>query len=227
MARKKMADKRLQRLIYLSDIETKNFLDAILNDISRDNGTSTSFAIETILKNALLPKNNHARRIIRDCLYNTDNGDNGVGTTLEALFSSDTVSSAPSTKEFVEFARLTVMDFKPIDEWKEDSSRLLNSFNAVIGKIEKDIDKMEDEVSAKNQLNWLKELREKLKNEPELSDSKMAKEFVQSVFDFWEILNGWSFTYVFLRNLTKSCDFNETTRFELYNLIREFSEEWD
>jgi hypothetical protein len=223
-----MADKKLQKLFVYSDEKSKTFIDSMLNDISFENGSTTSFIIESILKQAFLPENNYAKNIIYNFLYNADTG---VEATLEALFDLNAAGSNfnakfENYKNFVEFAQKALIDFKIIDDYKKDIPYLLNSLNSIIDKIEKDIDKMDvDDIYSKNQLNWLKKLYEKMENDPE---SLRAKEFVQIIIDFWEILNNWSYTFRFLCVLTRSCNFLETTenRIELYDLICNLSEEW-
>ena len=80
-----MAIKKIQKAFYLSSEYVKDFIESRIEDIAVKTQRSSSFIIENLLLDGLLPDNEEAKSIIRNHLY-PDGERGGVQKTLEAIF---------------------------------------------------------------------------------------------------------------------------------------------
>lgn len=227
-----MAMKKIQKMFYLSSDYVKKFIETRIEDLAIKNQRSSSFIIESILLDGLLPKNESAKGIIRGYLY-PDNEQGGVQRTLDAIFSQNAAginwkSKHNNFKPLVEFC-IYFSTSEPMKKGNESHiPYLLSQFNSVIERIENCKDaciETYDRQMYTSQLELAIILKKSIEENPSKVDFRNC---FQLVYDCWDMLDDWSITYRFLYALTTVCEFQENTisRNELYDIISKISEEW-
>lgn len=227
-----MAIKKIQKMFYYSNETVKKFIENRLDDLSVKTNHSTSYIIETLLLNELLPKNEEARSIIQNNLY-PESSQNGVKKTLDSIFSINAAGTGWNSKH---------NNLKPLIEYcisygyssistKTNESYLqyfISQLKSVVDRIENCTDSCIEILDRKmysTQLDFAKTLLKTAQDHPE---EIVPQNHFQLIYDCWDMLNDWSITYRYLACLTALCDFqdNSLARNRLYDIISEISEKW-
>ena len=227
-----MARKKIQKMFYYSSEYAKKFIETRIEDLANKTQRSSSFIIENILMDGLLPKNEEAKAIIRCNLY-PDDEQGGVQKTLDAVFSNNSAGINWSSKH---------SNFKPLVEYCIYYSRatstikgnenlvpyLLSQLKDIVDRIENCRDACIETYDRQMFSSQLKMAELLLKNAEENPKEIVFRNHFQLMFDCWDMLNDWSITYKYLGCLARMCDFQENTiaRNKLYDIISEISEEW-
>lgn len=227
-----MAMKKIQKMFYYSSEYAKKFIESRIEDVAIKTQRSSSFIIENILMDGLLPKNEEAKSIIRNNLY-SDDEQGGVKRTLDAVFSDNAAGINWNSKH---------SNFKPLVEYCIYYSSATSTYKGNDGHIHYLLSQLRDIADRID--NSANACIEPFDRKMYLSQSEMAKllleiaeenpkEIVfrnhfQLVYDCWDMLDDWSITYRYLCCLAVMCDFQENTnaRNKLYDIISEISEEW-
>lgn len=227
-----MAIKKNQKMFYYSSEYTKKFIETRIEDLANKTQRSSSFIIENILMDGLLPKNEEAKAIIRFNLY-PDDEQGGVQKTLDAVFFKNSAGINWDSRH---------SNFKPLVEYciyyssatatsKSNENLvpyLLSQLKSIVERIENCRDACNETYDRKMYSLQL-ELAELLyKNAEENPKEIVFRDHFQLVYDCWDMLDDWSITYRYLGYLARMCDFQENTnaRNKLYDIISEISEEW-
>lgn len=227
-----MANKKIQKMFYYSSEYTKKFIETRIEDLVNKTQRSSSFIIENILMDGLLPKNEESKTIIRYNLY-PDNEQGGVQKTLDAIFSEnssgvDWNSKHNNLKPLVEYCIYYSNAIKTVKDSENLVPYLLSQLKSIIKCIEDCRDAC-IETYARQMYSLQLEIADLLLKDTENNPKEiMFRNHYQLVFDCWDILNNWSITYRYLSCLTRMCDFQENAfaRNKLYDIISEISEEW-
>lgn len=99
--------KNFRRCFIISSEYTKKFIETRIEDLANKTQRSSSFIIENILMDGLLPQNEEAKNIIRHYLY-PDDGNGSVQKTLDAIFSNNAAGLNWASKH---------SNFKPLVEY--------------------------------------------------------------------------------------------------------------
>lgn len=228
-------NKKNQKMFYFSDITKKNFVESRIDDISKKTLRSSSFVIEDILLNNLLPKNNEAKNIVLNCLYDTNNKqNNNIKKTLEALFSANSAGVNWSANHY-NFGDLIDYCLKYCDSscaynaTDQSLDYFITQFSSIIERVENCIfcciEPDDKDVYSAN-FGLLQTLLKKIKETPE---KVFLIEFYDLIQLYWPMLYDWSITFRFLSSLTSFCKFDESNpiaRLDLYDVIEQISNEW-
>lgn len=228
-------NKKNQKMFYFSDINKKAFVEERIDDISNRTLRSSSFIIEDILLSNLLPKNEEAKSIILNYLYDIKNRqNNNIQATLEALFSTN---SAGINWNAVHYNFSDLLDYclKYCDSSStynanaQSADYFASQLSSIVEKIENCIfcciEPDDKDIYSMN-FEFLKNLSEKIKDP---SKTVMLIEFYDLIKLFWPMLYDWSITFRFLAALTSMCTFYENdpnARLDLYDVIDKISAEW-
>jgi hypothetical protein len=227
-----MTTKKMQKMFYYSSETIKKLIESRIEDISVKTQRSSSFIIENLLLDGLLPKNEEAKSIIRCNLY-PDDEQGGVKKTLDAIFSANAEginwqAKHDNFKPLVEFCTY-YCNADPICNGNEGHLHyLLSQLQDIVDSIENCRDACIEPLDRKmysSQCRMAKSLYNIAENNPK---EIVFKNHFQLVYDCWEMLDNWSITYRYLSCLTVMCDFQENAnaRNRLYDIISEISEEW-
>lgn len=227
-----MAIKKIQKMFYFSSEYMKKFIESRIEDLAIKTQRSSSFIIENLLLEGLLPKNEEAKFIIQNNLY-PDSEQGGVKKTMDALFSNNAAGINWSSKH---------TNFKPLVEFciyfidsnskcKNDDGRLhylQSQLRDIVDRIENSANSCIEPLDRKmyfSQSEMAKMLLEIVEKNP---TEIIFKNHFQLVYDCWDMLDDWSITYRYLGCLAEMCDFQENTnaRNKLYDIITELSKEW-
>ena len=227
-----MAIKKFQKMFYYSSEYTKKFIETRIEDLANKTQRSSSFIIENILMDGLLPQNEEAKNIIRHYLY-PDDGNGSVQKTLDAIFSNNAAGLNWASKH---------SNFKPLVEYciyyssatatNKGSENLvpylLSQLKSIVERIENCRDACIEPYDRKMYALQLEMAEILLKNAKEEPKEIVFKNHFQLVYDCWDILNDWSITYRYLGCLARMCGFQENTnaRNKLYDIISGLSLEW-
>lgn len=225
-------NKKNQKMFYFSSEYVKKFVETRIDDIASESQRSSSYIIENLLLNGLLPKNEEARYLIRQNLY-PDGENGGIKKTLDALFSAnaagmDWKSKHNNFKPLVEYCLLycdSTSHYKKgpyldyfINQLRNITDRIENCVSACI--------EVYDKKMYSSYLEFAKLLIQKAEKSPE---EIVYRECFDLVNTCWDMLYDWSITFRFLACVTRMCDFieeNYNARNTLYNIISDISEEW-
>lgn len=225
-------NKKNQKMFYFSSEYIKNFVETRIEDVAIETQRSSSYIIENLLLDGLLPKNEEARNIIRQNLY-PDNETGGIKKTLDALFSSNAIGIDWKSKH---------NNFKPVVEYCllycDSSSHYKKdpTLNYFISQLRDIVDRIENCVYAciepydKKMYSTYRDYAKSLLKKAEESPQEIVyKECFDLVNVCWDMLYDWSITFRFLACVTRMCDFNDENhraRNALYHIISDISEEW-
>ncbi len=228
-----MAFKKIQKMFYFSNESNKNFIESRVGDMAKKEQRSESFIIEKLLLDGLLPENEEAKSIIKNYLY-ADNETSGVKLTLEALFSSNAAgtnwnSKHDNFKQIVEFATDKMLEKIQLNEG--DRLYFLSQLNDVTQRIDDCTIACIEPIDRKMyraQLEKAKILGNLIKDKDVVISNSVTKDLFRLVYDCWEMLDDWTYTYRYLYALSKMCYFKEDaeTKIELCSIIDEISKEW-
>lgn len=224
--------RKIQKIFYFTNEETKNFIESRVEDIAVKEQRSATNVIERLLLNSLLPENWKAKEIIIDNLY-CNSADKNVKSTLIRLFSEnangvDWKAVHNNFNPLVEFCiKYCDMD-ATLSAKNEGRHYFISKLESVVESIENGVwscIEEQDKIVYNLQLKKSKKCLEQAKKNPELVSLKECFEFVYCCFD---MLNDWAITYRYLYSLATMCQFreDEEARNELYDVISEMSKEW-
>lgn len=227
-----MGPKKIQKMFYYSSEYVKKFIESRIEDIAIKEQRSSSYIIENILLDRLLPKNNDARWIVQTYLY-PDDERGGVQKTLEALFSQNSAginwnSKHDNFKPLVEYCLLYTGSSSRMANGKPELHHFINQLESIVDRIEECtkvcIEKY-DRQMFEQQAALAKILLETAKKSPE---DIMFNQHFQLVLDCWDMLKDWSITYRYLADLVAMYEWTENTnaRNALYDIIDTISAEW-
>lgn len=221
---------KLQKLFYYSSEENKQFIESILEYISSAENRSVSSLIEDYVLNALLPENEEGRSI----LYYYFKGDKALRDTLGVLFGNNAAginwySKYANYKPLVEFAYKYCENSKTIQN-PEGLHYFFDYFEEVVKMIEstsKSCVEIQEQNYFNAQARMARSMFEAAKEDYKNIDCKRCFELI---LDCWDMLYDCTFTFRFLNGIVglekiKWKD-TETSRYELYSLICNLSEEW-
>ena len=227
-----MAIKKIQKMFYYSSEYAKKFIESRIEDMAIKTQRSSSFIIENILMEGLLPENEEAKSIIRNNLY-PDDEQGGVQKTLDSIFGFNAAGLNWNSK---------YSNFKPLVEYCMYYSTANSSIKGneghlhyLISQLKDIVDRIENCTAAciephdrkmySSQLEMAKSLLEIAMNRPQ---EIVFRNHFQLIYDCWDMLDIWSITYRYLGCLAVMCDFQENTnaRNKLYDIISDISSEW-
>lgn len=227
-----MAIKKIQKMFYYSSEYAKKFIETRIDDLADKTQRSSSYIIENILMDGLLPKNEEAKVIIRCNLY-PDNEQGGVQKTLDAVFSENSAgtnwgSRHNNFKPLVEYCIYYGSSTATIKGNENLVPYLLSQLKSIVDRIENCRDACIETYDREMYSNLLELAKLMLKDAEEKQKEIVFRNHFQLVYDCWDMLNDWSITYRYLACLSRMCDFQENTiaRNKLYDIISEISEEW-
>ena len=227
-----MAIKKIQKMFYYSSEYAKKFIETRIEDLANKTQRSSSFIIENILMDGLLPKNEEAKSIIRYNLY-PDDDQGGVQKTLDAVFSENSAginwaSRHSNFKPLVEYCIYYSSSTATIKDNENLVPYLLSQLKSIVERIENCRDACIETYDRKMYSSQLELAKLMLKNAEENPKEIVFRNHFQLVYDCWDMLDDWSITYRDLGCLARMCDFQENTnaRNKLYDIISELSLEW-
>lgn len=227
-----MAIKKFQKMFYYSNEFTKKFIETRIEDLAIKTQRSSSFLIENILMDGLLPKNEEAKNIIRYNLY-PDNEQGGVQKTLDAVFSDNSAginwaSKHTNFKPLVEYCIYYSCASATVKGNENLVPYLTSQLKSIVDRIENCRDACIETYDREMYSNLLEMAKFMLKNAEDNPKEIVFRNHFQLVYDGWDMLDDWSITYRYLACLARMCDFQENTiaRNKLYDIISEISEEW-
>ena len=225
-------NKKLQKMFYFSSEYTKKFIEKRIDDIAIKTQRSSSYIIENLLLDELLPQYEEAQDIILYNLY-SNSEDTGDKNTLTALFSSNAAGINWKSKH---------NNFKPLIAYCllycNQTSHYRNEPNLdyLISQLQDIVERIRNCVYAciepydrkmySSYYNLAKLLLDKAKEKP---DAIVYYEYFDLINMCWDMLYDWSITFRFLTCITQMCDFceeNSNARNSLYEIILELSSEW-
>lgn len=227
-----MAIKKFQKIFYFSTESVKKFIESRIEDIAVKTQRSSSFIIENLLLDGLLPKNEEARSIIRNNLYQ-DDGQGDVKQTLEAVFSNNAVginwkSKHSNFKPLVEYCIYYSLSTTTFKEKEGRLNYLLSQLEDIIERIENCTNACIEPIDRKMYSSQLEKAKLLIHIAEDTPEEIVYKDHFQLIFDCWDMLDDWSITYRYLCCLVVMCDFQNTaySRNHLYDIISEISNEW-
>lgn len=225
-------NKKNQKMFYFSSEYVKKFVETRIEDVALETQRSSSYIIENLLLDGLLPQNEEAKYIIRQNLY-PDNDNGGIKKTLDALFSSNAAGLGWNSKH---------NNFKPLVEYCilycDSTAHYINnpSLDYFISQLRDIVSRIENCVCAciepydkkmyASNLEFAKLILKKAEKSPQ---EIVYKECFELITVCWDMLYDWSITFRFLACVTRMCDFNEENsraRNALYNIVSDISQEW-
>ena len=227
-----MAIKKIQKAFYLSSEYVKDFIESRIEDIAVKTQRSSSFIIENLLLDGLLPDNEEAKSIIRYHLY-PDGERGGVQKTLEAIFAHNAAglnwnSKYDNFKPLVDYC----LNFGMVSATYKGKGTVLPHFYSQLRDV---VDRIEnctascietyDRKRFESIAEWAKTLQKTAEEDPA---KIVIREHFELVRDCWDMLGDWSITYRYLMDLVTMGEFQESTiaRNDLYDIISEISKEW-
>lgn len=227
-----MAIKKIQKMFYYSSDHVKAFIENRLNDLSIKTKHSTSYLIETILLDGLLPQNDEARSIIQNNLY-PDSTQGGVKKTLDSVFSINAAgvgwkSKHDNLKPLVEYCIYYCIDTPISNKNHGYLQYFLSQLRSIVDRIENCTNSCIEVLDRKMYSSQLELAKVLLKTAEEHPDEIIQKNHFQLVYDCWDMLDNWSITYRYLSCLVALCDFQENSnaRNRLYDIVSDISEAW-
>ena len=228
-----MAIKKIQKMFYYSSEYIKKFIESRLDDLSIKTKHSTSYLIETILLDGLLPKNEEAKTIIQNNLY-PDSTQGGVKKTLDSVFSINAAgtgwkSKYDNLKPLVEYCIYYCCSTNQTSNQNDAYLQyFLGQLRPVVDRIENCTNACIEILDRKMYASQLELAKVLLKTAEEHPEEIIPRNHFQLIYDCWDMLDDWSITYRYLSCLVAICDFQENSnaRNKLYDIISEISEEW-
>lgn len=225
-------NKKNQKMFYFSSEYVKKFVETRIEDVANESQRSSSYIIENLLLDGLLPQNDEAKHIILQNLYpEKDNG--GIKKTLDALFSTNAAGIDWKSKHnnFKPLVDYCILYCDPSSHYTKDSSLdyFICQLRDIVSRIENNvyacIEPYDKQMFASN-LEFAKLILKKAETSPQ---EIVYKECFELINVCWDMLYDWSITFRFLACVVRMCDFNEENshaRNALYNIISELSQEW-
>ena len=227
-----MAMKKIQKAFNLSSEHVKNFIEMRIEDLAIKTQRTSSYLIENILLDGLLPKNRDARDIIKYRLYPEDK-QGGVKNTLDHIFSYnaggvDWKSKHGNFKPLVEYCLAFGSNSATYSNRSYGISYFYSQLDSVVKRItecSKFVIENEDRNMYKSFAEYAAMLKKNAYTDPE--NIRISEHF-QLVYDCWDMLYDWSITYRYLMVLAANGEFQESAiaRNDLYDIINQISEEW-
>lgn len=227
-----MATKKMLKAFYFSTEMVKKFIETRIDDIAAKEGRSSSYIIENILLDGLLPANKDAKFIIRTHLYpDDDNG--GVKKTLEALFAYNAagIDWHPKHNNFLPFIEycLSYGDSSAGCTGKEHQlHHFLSQMASIVAKIESCADSCIEPEDRHRYKLIADEARNAYENAKKDPSSILFREHYELVSDCWDMIGDFDITYRYLSDLASMGKFQENivARNTLFDIINDISKAW-
>lgn len=224
--------KKIQKMFYLSSEYVKEFIENRIEDMAMETNRSTSYIIEQILMDGLLPTNEEARSLIRYDLYPAT-GENGIKRALEAAFNrnsagTDWKSQHNNFKKLLEYCVEHVSPSSKCNKDEPTLHHLNKQFDSIVKRI-KELSNVCIEPFDRNMYTTETAWAEVLLAISERNPIEMnMKEYFILILDCWDMLYDWSITFRFLADLVYISTWDDTPdlRNELFDIINELSKEW-
>ena len=227
-----MTPKKIQKMFYYSSEYIKKFIESRIDDIAIKTQRSSSFIIENLLLNGLLPENKEAKDLVQYNLY-PDDERGGVQKTLESAFSNNAAgvnwgSVHDNFKPLVEYS----YNFCSATSHCTGNESALHHFRSQLRSVVERIENCAnacieeyDREMFETQAKWARALLDIAENRP---SEIVFRDHFQLVLDCWEMLSDWSITYRYLYDLVVMGDWQEnpTARNYLFDVIDDISKEW-
>lgn len=227
-----MALKKIQKMFYYSSEYMKKFIESRIEDVAIKTQRSSSFIIENLLLDGLLPKNEEAKSIIRNNLY-PDDEQGGVKRTLDAVISNNSAginwkSKHSNFKPLVEYCINYALSTSRYNGDEGHLQYLLSQLRDVVDRIDNSANACIESYDRKMYLSQAEMAKNLLKTAEENPTEIVFRNHFQLVYDCWDMLDDWSITYRYLYSLIVFCDFQENSqaRNQLYDIISTISAEW-
>lgn len=227
-----MANKKIQKAFYLSSEFVKQFIESRIGDLAIQKDRSSSYIIEELLLNGLLPKNEEAKHLIQNYLY-SEKGADGVKRTLSTAFQINSAgvnwnSRHSNFKPIVDYCLKFGASSATCNNTKDQLNHFYSNLKMVVERIEnctQSCIEPYDRDMYESKTEWAKDLLKKAEENPK---SIVIREHFELVRDCWDMLSAWSMTYRYLADLAKMGKFQEdaVARNELYEVIDKVSKEW-
>ena len=223
--------KKLQKAFYFSSERKKKFIESRLEDLAVQQDRSTSYVIESLLTDALLPDHKEAKSLIYNFLYADQ--DCGVQKTLTAAFdyNSSGCDWHSRHKNFLPLLEFCLAFCTDTSRCTGTEMRLehfrsqLRDITIRIADCTASCIEPYDRIRYESLAGWAKALYEKALEDP---TNIVFREHFELVRDCWEMLDDWSITYRYLCDLAAMCEFEESDdcRSRLYSIIDDLSKGW-
>lgn len=224
-------NKKNQKMFYFSSEYVKKFVETRIDDIAIETQRSSSYIIENLLLDGMLPENEEAKYIIRQNLY-PDNEKGGIKKTLDALFSSNASginwkSKYNNFKPVVEYC-LLYCDAKSHYEDNSSLDYFISQLKAIVSRIENCVYACIESYDKNMYSSYLEFAELILKKAKESPQEIMYRECFDLINVCWDMLYDWSITFRFLACVTSMCEFEENScaRNKLYSIISDISKKW-
>lgn len=228
-----MSAKKLQKMFYFSDEHAKSFIECRIDDIAEKEQRSSSYVIENLLLDGLLPENEEARELVYNNLYPYTCVNGGIQKTLLCIFYG-CAAEAGWNERYADIEPIIAfcLQICERDAHCTGKEKLLYHFRSQLDSIISRIANCKDsciEVYERNEIRLQEEWGKHLLDIAEKTPSKVNfHDHFQFVFDCWEMLYDWSYTYRYLSDLANLYNWPENayTRNKLYDIISSISKKW-
>lgn len=225
-----MSSNSLKKMIIFSNERIRKVIEGMISDEAIVEKRSASALIEKHLMNDLLPKEASASMWIQ-FMYE---GIWGIGEVLDACFGylaagNNWEAKHDNALELVKFAyhwdtmSNTLPDVKALE-----MHHFLSQLDSVVAKLEDVAEKASSgRYESQKEAEWAKELYRIAVEEPVYM--RFANIY-QLILNNWGIFKNWSITYRLLSDMAamqKNWRNTEETRYELTNILKNITNEWD
>ena len=207
-----------KKLVIFNDLETINRL---VKDESEVNGQTESAVIEKHLLGSCLPEDADARYVVLNYLY-SDGG--SVRKTLNVLFDNNSAGTDWSAvhANMIDLVRYAQRQEKESETKLTGEERIIYHCCSQLDSVKGILDK-----NLANDIAWADRLKEELASNP---SKDTIVDIYKLIVDNWNYLGERSVTYRLLADLVAlGNNWTETAedRFELLNIIKKTSAEWN
>lgn len=223
--------KKLQKAFYFSSELKKRFIESRIDDLAAQQDRSTSYIIESLLMDGLLPDNEEARSLILTSLY--PDHESGVQKTLTEVFAYnaagiDWKSKHKNFRSLVDFCLAFCDGTARCKGTEMRLEHFCSQLRSIVDRIEDCTNcciEPYDRIRYESLTSWAKTLYTTAIKTPK---SIVFRDHFELVRDCWEMLDDWSITYRYLSDLAAMCDFMESadSRSALYDIIDGISKDW-
>ncbi len=207
-----------KKLVIFNDLETINRL---VKDESEVNGQTESAVIEKHLLGSCLPEDADARYVVLNYLY-SDGG--SVRKTLNVLFDNNSAGTDWNVvhANMIDLVRYAQRQEKESETKLTGEERIIYHCCSQLDSVKGILDK-----NSANDIAWADRLKEELASNP---SKDTIVDIYKLIVDNWNYLGERSVTYRLLADLVAlGNNWTETAedRFELLNIIKKTSAEWN
>ena len=227
-----MTPKKIQKMFYYSSEYIKKFIESRIDDIAIKTQRSSSFIIENMLLDGLLPENKEAKDLIQYNLYPVDES-GGVQKTLERAFEQNACglnwkSLHDNFKPLVEYGYNFCSSASQCTGTESQLPHFCSQLRSVVERIENCTESCIEDYDRsmfETQTAWAKVLLSVAEKNP---TEIVFRDHFQLVMDCWDMLKDWQITYRYLADLVAMSEWQEnpTARNYLFDVINDISKEW-